>query len=123
MITAISLKWTNKKNPVLGKLKLQSMERANIFYEEWLHFIHYGAGVLDWSNGLMPLYPYTLNKNTAPKKVDVPPSTTVVNGFYEDTYGRDLKRDIAYTIKIMLWVETEEEAEGVVFDFQEETKG
>ena len=114
------LLWTPTTNPVLGKLKLRSMERTNIFYEEWLHLILFNAGIPDMSNGLFVTNPTSLNKNKVPKKVDVPAETTLINGLFEDTIGAQLKRDFSYTIKIMVWVETEEDADGVVFDFQEE---
>lgn len=118
--TAPFLSWTPEPNPVLGKLKLQSMERSNIFFEWWVHLILYKGGMIDMSGGLFPVSPYSLNKYTKPKKTDVPNTTTVINGLFEDTMGRDLKTDLDYTIKVFVWIETEEEADGVVFDFQEE---
>ncbi len=114
------LSWTLQQNPVLGKLKLKSMERTYIFFEEWLHFILFNGGVPDMSMGLFARNPVSINKNRKAKKVDVPVETTVVNGIYEDTLGKFLKRDITYTVKVFVWVETEEDADGVVFDFQEE---
>ncbi|MBS1635824.1 MAG: hypothetical protein JST26_07855, partial [Bacteroidetes bacterium] len=33
--------------------------------------------------------------------------------------GKYLKRDITYTVKVFVWVETEEESDGVEFDFQQ----
>lgn len=114
------LSWTLEKNPVMGKLKLKSMERTNIFYEEWLHFILFNGGIPDMSMGMFPRSPISLNKNRKAKKVDVPVETTIVNGIYHDTIGTFLKKDITYTVKVFVWVETEEESDGVVFDFQEQ---
>ncbi len=114
------LSWTQQQNPVMGKLKLKSMERTYIFYEEWLHFILFNGGIPDMSMGLFARSPISLNKNRQAKKVDVPVETTIVNGIYEDTIGNFLKRDIAYTVKVFVWVETEEDTDGVVFDFQNE---
>lgn len=113
------LSWTLQKNPVTGKLKLKSMERTYIFYEEWMHFILFNGGIPDMTMGMLARSPISLNKNRIPKKVDVPVSTTIVNGIYEDTLGKFLQHDITYTIKVFVWVETEEENDGVVFDFQE----
>ena len=106
----------------MGKLKLKSMERTYIFYEEWLHFILFNGGVPDMSMGMLERSPISLNKNRTPKKVDVPVETTIVNGIYADTIGKFLKKDIAYTVKVFVWVETEEDTDGVVFDFQNEIK-
>ena len=116
------LSWTQQQNPVMGKLKLKSMERTYIFYEEWLHFILFNGGVPDMSMGMLERSPISLNKNRIPKKVDVPVETTIVNGIYADTIGKFLKKDIAYTVKVFVWVETEEDTDGVVFDFQNEIK-
>ncbi|MFL5765959.1 MAG: hypothetical protein ACJ77K_18580 [Bacteroidia bacterium] len=113
------LSWTLQQNPVTGKLKLKSMERTYIFYEEWLHFILFNGGIPDMTMGMFVRSPISLNKNRIPKKVDVPVSTTIVNGIYEDTLGKFLQHDITYTIKVFVWMETEEENDGVVFDFQD----
>lgn len=96
------------------------MERTNIFYEEWLHFILFNGGIPDMSMGLFAANPTSLNKNRVPKKVDVPKETTLINGLFEDIIGATLKKDVSYTVKIFVWVETEEDADGVVFDFQQE---
>lgn len=116
------LTWSPESNPVLGKLKLQSMERCNVFFEQWLHFVFYKGGIPDMSKGLFPVHPYTLNKNTEPKKVDVPNETTIINGLYEDTFGKSTKREkgLSYTVKVFVWIETEDDADGVVFDFQKQ---
>lgn len=113
------LRWTAQKNPVLGKLKLQSMERANIFFEAWLHFMSYDGG-MDDRGRIFPVSPYTLNANWYPKKVFAPLETTIVKGFYEDNIGKRLAADLSYTIKVFVWVETQEDSDGVMFDFQNE---
>jgi hypothetical protein len=114
--------WNPRVNPPLGKLKLRSRERTNIFYEEWLHFIQFNAGIPDMSIRLFDLHPASLNKNNAPKKVDVPSDTTLINGLFEEYFGKLIRRDLDYSIKIFVWLETEEDAAGLVFDFQEEEK-
>lgn len=112
------LSWTPASNPVLGRLKLQSMERANIFYEDWLHLVLLDGSMDDRGN-IFPVSPYTLNKNYKPKKVDAPLETTIVKGIYKDTFGESRKKDFSYTVKVFVWVETEEDANGVEFDFQD----
>jgi hypothetical protein len=120
-ITAPYFSWTLKHNPVTGKLKLKSMERTYIFYQEWVHFILFDGGVPDMTMGMFSRSPISLNKNRIAKAVEVPVTTTVVNGIYEDTLGKFLHHDIQYTIKVFVWVETEEESNGIVFDFQNQT--
>lgn len=117
------LSWTQEHNPVMGKLKLKSMERTYIFFEEWLHFIFFNGGIPEMSMGLFKRSPISLNRNRKAKTVEVPIETTIVKGIYEDSIGKYLRRDFAYTVKVFVWVETEEDADGVEFDFQqEETK-
>jgi hypothetical protein len=111
--------WNRVKNPVLGRLKLQSLQQANIFFEEWIKLVWLNGGIDDMSFGLFPVSPYSLNKHTIPKKVNVPNTTTIINGLYTDTIGLYLKQHLTYTIKVLVWVETTEDADGVVFDFQE----
>ncbi|MBI3518060.1 MAG: hypothetical protein HY062_01715 [Bacteroidetes bacterium] len=118
-ITAPFLSWTEQQNPVMGKLKLKSMERTYIFFEEWLHFILFNGGIPDMSMGLLARSPISLNRNRKAKTVEVPVETTIVKGIYEDSIGKYLRRDLAYTVKVFVWVETEEEADGVEFGFQE----
>lgn len=116
------LSWTLQQNPVTGKLKLKSMERTYIFYEEWVHFILFNGGVPNMTIGMFSRSPISLNRNRVAKKVSVPVTTTIVNGIYEDSLGKFLQRDISYTIKVFVWVETEEENDGIVFDFQNITE-
>ena len=112
------LKWEKFKNPTLGRLKLQSSERTNIFYSDWVKFKWLNGGLDDMSYGLFPISPYSLNKPTVPKTVEVPNTTTVINGLFTDTIGILLKQPLAYKIKVFMWIETQEESDGVVFDFQ-----
>ena len=112
------ISWTINSNPVLGKLKLQSMERSNIFFEDWVHLVAYDGG-MDDRGKIFPVSPYSLNKNYYPKKVHAPLETTIVKGIFQDSFGDRMKKDVSYTLKVFVWVETEEESNGVDFGFQE----
>jgi hypothetical protein len=50
----------------------------------------------------------------------VPNTTTVINGLFTDTMGQYFERELKYSIKVFVWVETEEESKGVDFDFQKD---
>ena len=119
---AATLTWNLSVNPIVGKLKLKSMERTNIFYEEWVHFIRLNAGIPIFLTRPYTYNPLSLNRNKMPKKVDVPIETTVVQGIFESTNGGAGKgrNNIALTVKIMIWVETDEESDGIEFDFQKD---
>ncbi len=115
----VFLKWTHTINPVLGKLKLQSMDRNNLFFETWLAFQHYGSGLQDMSFGLFPKSPYTLNRNNKPKHLDLLCGNQLINGMFEDNIGLRQNTDLYYRIKVFVWIETTEDAKGVKYDFQE----
>lgn len=113
------LKWKLANNPILGKLKLQSPDRNNLFFGTWLSFQHYQSGIPDMSFGLFPKSPYTLNRSTWPKRLDQACSIHVINGMFEDQIGLRQDIDLEYRIKVFVWIETTEEAKGVQYDFQE----
>jgi hypothetical protein len=117
-----SLSWSSSGNLILGKLKLKSMERTNIFYEEWVRFIKFDAGIPDFLTQVYTYNPLSLNRNKMSKKVDVPIETTVIQGIFESAIGEAQKErfNIALKIKIMIWVETDEDANGIEFDFQKD---
>ena len=113
------LKWDTTVNPTLGKLKLQSQDRAGIFFETWIYFIQLGGGIPDMSFGMFPKSPYSLNQNSPPKKVNLTCKHSSIEGMYEDEFGKTQNRDMNYILKVFVWIETTEESKGVVFDFQE----
>lgn len=102
---------------VAGKLTLQSMEKENIFYSDWVKgSVFYEElrqpKVFETYKGLN----YIRGK-TLPKKVDVPIESTIINALYNDNIGKQLKKDIAYKLKVFVWIETNEQANGVSFEF------
>ena len=113
------LKWTPTTNPTLGKLKLQNLDAHNLFYETWVPFMLYGGGMPDLSYGLFPKSPYTLNTNGKPKHVDLSCNNQVINGMFEDAIGSKQNADLNYRLKVFIWIETSENANGVIYDFQE----
>lgn len=111
----IDFKWNGKRNPVLGRLKLQSLEKANVFYSEWLKLLEWNINISD--KGIFPITPYSLLQKVVPKKVEVPPNTTVLNGFYEDVFIKELNKNFAYEVKVCVWIETIEDCNGVDYEF------
>jgi len=111
----INFIWDNKSNPVAGRLKLQSLEKANIFYSQWLKALEWNIGIND--NGIFPINPYTLLNKVKPIQVEVPPQTTILNGLYEDTVLKNAKENFSYKVKVFVWLEMKEDSKGVEFDF------
>jgi hypothetical protein len=116
------LKWTPIGNPILGKLKLQSLNRNNIFYETWIPFIFYNGGIPDMSFGMFPKSPYSLNTYSKPKSINLECTNAMVNGMFIDRIGKRQNADLNYRIKVFVWIETTEDAKGVKYDFQEESR-
>lgn len=102
---------------VAGKLKLQSMEKENIFYSDWVKAsIFYeefkSPKAFEIHSGLKDV-----RGKTAPKKVDVPVESTIINALYHDNIGRFYKQDLSYTLKVFVWMEVNEQQNGVTFEF------
>lgn len=112
------LKWSSKSNAVVGKLKLQSMDRNNIFFETWVPFVFLNASLPDMSYGLFLKSPYSLIMPSKPKPIGIPCSNAIINGLFADDIGSRKNTDMKYRVKVFVWVQTSELANGVVFDFQ-----
>jgi hypothetical protein len=54
---------------------------------------------------------------TQPKQIDIPVESTTINALYKDTVGKQTKKDIAYIVKVIVWIETNEESNGIAFEF------
>jgi hypothetical protein len=105
------------KTNTAGKLKLQSMEKENIFFSDWVKASVFYEGfkqpkAFEIHSGLKDI-----RGKTAPKKVDVPVESTIINALYHDTIGKHYKQDIHYTLKVFVWIETNDSQNGVTFEF------
>lgn len=112
---SIDFNWTSSTNPSIGKLKLQSLETANIFYSEWIKLLEWNIG-FDL-NGIFPHKPYTLLQKQVPKLVEVSPQTTMLNGLYEDAFLSKNSATKSYVVKVCVWLEMNESSNGVEFEF------
>lgn len=102
---------------VAGKLKLQSMEKENIFYSDWVKASIFceefkQPKAFEIHSGLKDI-----RGKTAPKKVDVPVESTIINALYHDNIGKFYKQDLSYTLKVFVWMEVNEQQNGVTFEF------
>jgi hypothetical protein len=102
---------------VAGKLKLQSMEKENIFFSDWVKASVFfeefkQSKAFEIHSGLKDI-----RGKTAPKKVDVPVESTIINALYHDNIGKFYKQDITYTLKVFVWMEVNEQQNGVTFEF------
>jgi hypothetical protein len=99
--------WNMRDNPLMGKLIMQSMEKANIFFYDQVWAITFDDGVTEL-NSVESMSAFSMLIKKEPKAVDVPNDTTVLNCLYKDWFGATFLRDIAYTVKVLVWIEYEE---------------
>jgi hypothetical protein len=104
----VSSEWNISQNPLAGNIKLQSLEKANIFYSNQVWAVQFNDGIPDITTDLYAFDAFAVLQKKEPRKVDVPANTTIINGMYKDLMGAANKRDIAYTVKVFLWIETDE---------------
>lgn len=116
------LLWTSTSNPVVGRLKLQNMDRHNIFFESWLPFVFLNASMPDMSFGMFPKSPYSLITKSEPRSIDVPVSNNIIHGFFTDDIGMRKNQDVRYIVKVLVWVQTNEQSRGVIYDFESKRK-
>ena len=102
---------------VAGKISLQSMEKENIFFSDWVKASVFYESFIRPTSFQVHVGLKDVRGKTAPKKVDVPVESTIINALYRDNLGKLLKQDISYTLKVFVWIETNEEANGVSFEF------
>jgi hypothetical protein len=114
--------WRTTSNPIVGRLKLQNMDRHNIFFESWLPFVFLNAAMPDMSIGLFPKSPYSLIVKSEPEKLSVPVSNNIIHGFFADDIGIRKTADIRYTVRVFVWVQTTEPNHGVVYEFERDAK-
>lgn len=117
------LQWRVTSNPIVGKLKLQSMDRHNIFFESWLSFVFLNASMPDMSFGIFPKSPYSLNTKSELRTTGIPCSNDVIHGFFTDNIGVRRNTDTRYVVKIFVWVQTTELNKGVVYEFGNQKEG
>ena len=95
-----------KRNTLIGDLKLQSCEEANIFYSN--HVMtdeNIGAG--DYSQRIQwQASPFTHENKSEEDIVVVKGGSTIVQGIFKDRYGDTNKTDISYEVKVYVWIET-----------------
>jgi len=98
-----------KRNMLIGELKLQSCEEANIFYATHLQTDeNLGAG--DFSqNRNWRASAFTHQSKTEEDIVIVDGDSTIIQGIYKDRIGEVNKGDFEYIVNVYVWIEIEEE--------------
>jgi hypothetical protein len=92
-----------KRNTLVGELKLQSCERANIFYAGNLSIDNnLGYGDFSQSTFWKPKA-FTHQSKVFQDTVFVNAESTIIQGVYKDLLGKEKNVDVSYKVKVYVW--------------------
>lgn len=92
-----------KRNTVIGELKLQSCEEANIFYAGHLQSDN-NMGYGDFSqNRFWRVNPFTHQAMAFEEVVIVDAESTIIQGVYKDRLGEQQETNVNYLVNVYLW--------------------
>jgi hypothetical protein len=106
-----------EKYNTVGKLSLQSMEKVNVFYNEWVRASVFYEDIKNQTAFKINSFSKHIRGKTFPKQIDIPVESTTINALYRDTVGKQVSKDIVYSVKTILWIETNEDANGIALEF------
>lgn len=97
-----------KRNILIGEIRLQSCEEANIFYAGHLQGDN-NIGYGDFSkNSYWTSTVFTHQANAFEERVIVDAESTIIQGVYKDRYGEHYKTIVNYLVNVYVWIEIEE---------------
>jgi hypothetical protein len=97
-----------KRNKLIGEVKLQSCEEANIFYAGHLQTDeNIGYGDFTQNNFWMPSA-FSHQAQSLEERVVVDGNSTIIQGIYRDRIGEQSKVSYSYLVNIYVWIEIEE---------------
>ena len=92
-----------KRSTVIGELKLQSCEEANIFYSGYLQSDN-NMGYGDFSqNRFWKVNLFTHQAMAFEEVVMVDAESTIVQGVYKDRLGEQQEANVNYLLNVYLW--------------------
>ncbi len=92
-----------KANTLIGDLKLQSCERANIFYAGQLQ-VDNNLDFADFTkSAFIKIKPFTHQSKQFEDTISVDANSTIIQGIYKDAIGKQTGTDLSYLLKIYLW--------------------
>lgn len=97
-----------KRNRLIGEVKLQSCEEANIFYAGHLQTdenIAYGDFT---QNNFWKPAQYSHQAQSFEERVIVDGNSTMIQGIYRDRIGEQSKVNYSYLVNVYVWIEIEE---------------
>ena len=92
-----------RRNDLIGVLKLQSCEEANIFYAGHLQTDN-NLGYGDFSqNRFWKINPFTHQAMAFEETVIVNADSTIIQGVYKDSIGKQRQQDVNYLVNVYVW--------------------
>jgi hypothetical protein len=96
-----------KRNTLIGELKLQSCEEANLFYSGYLqNDENIALGDFSQSRVWTPTV-FTHQTHSFEEVVIVDAESTIIQGIYRDRIGEQSKTDYNYLVNVYVWIEIE----------------
>jgi hypothetical protein len=97
-----------KRNKLIGEVKLQSCEEANIFYAGHLQTDeNIAMGDFSQSRTWVPSA-FTHQAQSFEERVIVDGESTMIQGMYRDRLGEQTKVNYNYIVNVYVWIEIEE---------------
>jgi hypothetical protein len=96
------------RNFDLGEVKLQSYEKANIFFSGDL-VINKNLDTGDFTNAGFPPKEYTHQFHSQEVEVSVRAETTIVQGIYRDKANEFMTGTYSYLVNVYVWVASKED--------------
>lgn len=97
-----------KRNQLIGELKLQSCEESNWFFAVDVFASDANHGLGDFSQSGFPVKDYTHGNKRTEEIVKVDAESTIIQGWYLDSFGKTQKADIKYEVNVYVWINVEE---------------
>lgn len=101
------LPMTIHRNLYVGDLKLQSLDKANIFYQCDISQNN-NMDNADFTNRFFVPRVYTHETQYTPESLNLSGSTTILSGFFRDHLSDQLTGNYAYTLSVYIWMELKE---------------
>lgn len=100
-----SLPMTIKRNIVLGEVKFQSYEKANMFYTQEL-VMNQNNDFADFTSKFFTPKVYTHSYQLNEEPIKVNGNTTILQGVYRDKLADSYAGAFSYVVRVYVWYES-----------------
>ena len=101
-----------RRDALIGELKLQSLEKANVFFSEDAYESDQNIGFADYSaTRFLTPSAWSHEMKRFEEKVVVNGVTTLIGGYFRDRIGEQFKTNLSYQVNVYVWYEIKERKE------------